>query len=63
MPMPIPNDGESQDDYVSRFMGDKTMMKDYPDQKQRLAVAYAQHRKMKQTNTKKFMQERQRYKK
>ena len=36
-----PNKGESEQDYVSRFMGTKRAKKDFPDQKQRLAVAYS----------------------
>jgi len=42
MPIPTPNDGESQDDFVSRCMGNDTMVEDYPDQDQRAAVCYSQ---------------------
>jgi hypothetical protein len=42
MPMPKPKKDEQQKDFISRFMGDETMLKDYPDQKQRLAIAYSQ---------------------
>jgi hypothetical protein len=35
-----PKKGESEADYVSRFMGTKLASKDFPNQKQRLAVAY-----------------------
>lgn len=45
MPMPKVGKDESRDDYISRFMSDKVMEKEYPDRKQRLAVAYSQYRK------------------
>jgi len=38
--MPVPNQGESKEDFVKRFMSSKEAKKDYPDEKQRLAVAY-----------------------
>jgi len=45
MPMPSPKDGEEKNDFISRFMSSEAMKKEYPDQKQRVAVAYAQWRK------------------
>lgn len=36
-----PKPGEKEADYVSRFMGTKRAKKDFPNQKQRLAVAYS----------------------
>ena len=39
MPNPSPHDGEEQASYISRCMGDATMVKDY-DQKQRAAVCF-----------------------
>lgn len=42
MPLPKPKAGEKQDAYVSRFMSDETAGKDYPDIKQRVAVAYSE---------------------
>jgi len=45
MPMPKKKVGEKDADFVSRFMGDPTMKKEYPDNKQRLAIAYAQLKK------------------
>lgn len=36
-----PNKGESKKDFISRFMSDKNMKREYPDNKQRLAVAYS----------------------
>jgi len=47
MPIPINKDGESQKDFISRCMGDKTMKKEFPDQKQRAGVCYKQWRKPK----------------
>jgi len=38
-----PRDGESQDDFVSRFMSDGAMKHEYPDEKQRAAVAHSMH--------------------
>lgn len=47
--MPIPNKkkGESQQDFVSRCMGNKTMLSEFPDQKQRAAVCYSKWRRSK----------------
>jgi hypothetical protein len=42
MPMPNPNKGEMMDDFISRFISDPVMIKDYPDEKQRSAVAHKQ---------------------
>lgn len=42
MPIPTPNDGESRDDFISRCMGNDTMVDDYPDNDQRAAVCYSQ---------------------
>jgi hypothetical protein len=39
MPVPQPNPNETQDDFVSRCMGDKAMVKDF-EQQQRAAVCY-----------------------
>ncbi len=44
MPMPKPNKGESQKDFVSRFMGNDDMVKEFPENKQRAAVAYKTYR-------------------
>lgn len=41
MPMPKPKKGESKSDYVSRCMGDKGMIDEYPDEEQRSAVAHS----------------------
>jgi len=46
MPLPTPNTGEEQQKFVSRFMADKAMQREYPDKNQRLAVAFSQWRRL-----------------
>ena len=43
--MPNKSEGESEDDFIARFMTSPEMRKEYPDRKQRLAVAHAQWKK------------------
>lgn len=38
--MPSPEGGEKLSSFVQRYMGSKKANKDFPDQKQRAAVAY-----------------------
>jgi hypothetical protein len=38
MPLPTPKKGERMADFISKFMGDSTAVKDYKDSKQRYAV-------------------------
>lgn len=52
MPIPKPNEGESQKDFISRCMGNKTMVKEYPKEKQRAGVCYSQWRS--EENVKRF---------
>jgi len=42
MPLPKPRKQESEQEFVSRCMGDDMMNKDFKDQKQRAAVCYSQ---------------------
>lgn len=42
MPLPKPNDGESQGDFMDRCMGNETMVAEYPDEEQRAAVCHKQ---------------------
>jgi hypothetical protein len=42
MPLPIPKENESKEDFIKRFMSDDTMVIEYPDEKQRYAVAESQ---------------------
>ncbi len=44
MPLPKPNTGESQDDFISRCMSDDTAQEEFPDQEQRLGVCFSQWR-------------------
>jgi len=44
MPLPIPSSDESEQDFVSRFMGDEQAISDFPDESQRSAVAYSTYR-------------------
>ena len=45
MPLPTPNDGETDNEFISRCMGTQVMKDDYPDNQQRLAVCYSQLKK------------------
>lgn len=45
MPIPKPKKDESQDDFISRCMGDDIMQKDFPEQEQRSAVCFSTWRK------------------
>ena len=44
MPLPTPRGDESEQDFVSRFMGNDQAVSDFPDEKQRAAVAYRTYR-------------------
>ena len=44
MPLPVPSADESEQDFVSRFMGDEQAVSDFPDESQRSAVAYSTYR-------------------
>jgi hypothetical protein len=44
MPIPKPTKEETKQEYIARFMSDETMKKEYPDEKQRLAIAYSEFR-------------------
>ena len=54
MPLLTPNKGETQAEFLVRFMGNEAMVKDYPDEKQRSAIAYSQWRKSKEMHDLKF---------
>lgn len=43
--MPYPKAGEDKKDYVARFMASEEAKRDFPDEKQRLAVAYSMFEK------------------
>lgn len=44
MPLPTPNDGEKESDFMNRCMGSEAA-KEFEDQKQRVAVCESQFRK------------------
>jgi len=44
MPLPNPTNSETEDEFVARFMDDETAKQDFPDNDQRLAVAYRTYR-------------------
>lgn len=48
MPIPTPRKNESKSEYVTRFMADPVMKREYPDEKQRLAIAYSTWQKSNQ---------------
>jgi len=52
MPLLTPKKGEKSKDFVGRFMGHETAVKDFPDQKQRAAVAYQTYRDSKKKQRK-----------
>ncbi len=45
--MPSPKPEESEKDFIARFMSSEEAKRDYPDEKQRLAVAYSIYRRKK----------------
>ena len=45
MPLPTPNTGESQDNFIARCMSNPTAIKDFPDTTQRAAVCFSQFAK------------------
>ena len=51
MPLPSPSEGEDKDKFVERCMSNATMKKDFPDNKQRLAVCFSQFKKGKKESS------------
>jgi len=47
MPIPKPSDGETQQEFISRCMGDEVMTSEYTDREQRAGVCYSQWREVK----------------
>ena len=45
--MPKPNNGESEEEFVARYIHSEESKKKFPDEKQRLAVAYSEYKKRK----------------
>lgn len=50
-PLPVPNTGESEDNFMSRCMGNDVMNSEFPEQKQRVAVCMSQFRRKRKTRT------------
>ena len=44
MPLPTPRADETEQEFVNRFMGNEQAISDFPDEKQRAAVAYRTYR-------------------
>jgi len=47
MPLPKPNAGEKQSEFISRCMANEVMKREYPDKDQRAAVCHSQYRSKK----------------
>jgi len=45
MPIPTPNPGESEREFISRCMSSDVMQREYPRQDQRAAVCYSSFRR------------------
>ena len=43
MPLPSPKGKQKEGSFVQKCMNSKTMMKEYPNDKQRVAVCYSQY--------------------
>lgn len=50
MPIPKPEKNEDRQKFVTRCMGNETMKKDYPDNKQRIAICLGQTRRKSKGN-------------
>jgi len=51
MPLPVPGETETEDEFISRCMGDETTNADFPENEQRAAVCYRQWREGKSMDT------------
>lgn len=49
MPIPKPIKNEKEKDFINRFMNNYTIIQDYPDKNQRLAIAYQQWKSIKKS--------------
>jgi len=50
MPLPKPEKGETQQDFMGRCINDDTMKREYPLKDQRVAVCYTHYRDNKATH-------------
>ena len=51
MPLPSPKGQQEKDKFVSSCIGDKDMIEEFPDQKQRVAVCYSQWERAKKSKS------------
>ena len=47
MPLPLPSPKQKEKDFINSCMGNPTMNKEYPDQKQRAAICFSQWKRAK----------------
>jgi len=47
MPLPNPRKGQDENAFMSKCMGDESIKKEFPNQKQRVAVCLSQFRRKK----------------
>jgi hypothetical protein len=47
MPLPSPKGKQKEDSFVQKCMSSETMTKEYPNDKQRVAVCYSQYKQAK----------------
>lgn len=50
MPLPKPKKDETKENFISRFMSNDTMKREFPDVKQRVAVAFSVWRNYKKSS-------------
>jgi hypothetical protein len=58
MPLPKPKPKEDQATFIGHCMGSSVMEREFPNNKQRLAVCYSQYRKFRGKKTKKRKKKR-----
>lgn len=51
MPIPTPKKGQKEQEFMSRCMSDEGMKKEFPDNKQRVAVCLTQVRRAKASDS------------
>jgi hypothetical protein len=50
MPIPTPKKNQEEDQFIASCMSSETMLKEYPNQKQRAAICYSQFSRKKKKN-------------
>jgi len=51
--MPRPKKNEGEENFISRYMASKEAIRTFPDEKQRLAVAYSEYKDYKKKENRK----------